>query len=78
MKDRASDEMWDDEQAGEVSLYEKYIEDPPDDLVIAEDEEQGSIGITEWTAQEASSRKDRLPEVSEPAEQAAIHLTDKP
>ena len=33
------DDMGDDEQEFEVSEYEQYIEDPPDDLVISEDDD---------------------------------------
>jgi hypothetical protein len=32
------DDMGDDEQESEVAGYEQYIEDPPDDLVITEDD----------------------------------------
>jgi hypothetical protein len=46
------DDMGDDEQESEVAGYEHYLEDPPDDLVITEDDDTGE------DAEETSPRED--------------------
>ena len=47
------DDMGDDEQESEVAGYEQYIEDPPDDLVITEDDSD-----TDEDAEETAPRQD--------------------
>jgi hypothetical protein len=42
------DDMGDDEQATEVQQYERYIEDPPDDLEITEDDDNDAEGAYDW------------------------------
>jgi hypothetical protein len=75
MTNRNIDDMGDDEQASEIREYETYITDPPEDLVIAETDEEGSIGISEWAREEMSLR-DRPPEDDErSAEEAAMKIT---
>ncbi|MCW2884475.1 MAG: hypothetical protein QOE54_5765 [Streptosporangiaceae bacterium] len=75
MTDRRVDEdMGDDEQASEISQYETYIADPPDDLVITETDEQGSIGISEWAREEASSRERPAEDDERPAEESAMKV----
>ena len=44
------DDMGDDEQEFEVSEYEQYIEDPPDDLVISEDDDSDAEESEDWAA----------------------------
>lgn len=43
-----SEDMGDEEQESDTQLYEKYIEDPPDDLVIGGTESRGEIGIGDY------------------------------
>jgi hypothetical protein len=71
---RVDDDMGDDEQASEISEYESYISDPPDDLVIAESDEQGSIGISEWAREEASPRERPAEDDERPAEESAMNI----
>jgi hypothetical protein len=74
---RVDDDMGDDEQASEITEYATYISDPPEDLVITETDETGSIGISEWAREEASSRR-RPPEDDErPAEESAMRITEE-
>lgn len=69
-----------DEQAEEQWLWERYIQDPPDDLVIAEPEQEDHVGISEYTEQE--SRRGSPPLAAEeraddtPAEEAAMEVID--
>jgi hypothetical protein len=44
------DDMGDDEQESEVAGYEQYIQDPPDDLVITEDDDPDPDEDAEETA----------------------------
>ena len=69
------DDMGDDEQEFEVSEYEQYIEDPPDDLVISEDDDSDAEDAEDWAARHPSDAT--KPEVrdDEAAEDAAIHET---
>jgi hypothetical protein len=66
------DDMGDDEQEFEVAEYEQYIEDPPDDLLIAEDDDRDAEGTEDWAARHP--RDATRPEVpDEAAEVTAIH-----
>ena len=67
------DDMGDDEQEFEVSEYEQYIEDPPDDLVISEDNDSDAEESEDWAARHPTDAT--KPEVPDdvPAENAAIH-----
>jgi hypothetical protein len=42
--------MGDDEQESEVAGYEQYLEDPPDDLVITEDDDSDTDDAAGETA----------------------------
>ena len=68
------DDMGDDEQEFEVSEYEQYIEDPPDDLVISEDDDNDAEQAEDWAARHprAATRRE-VPD--EAAEDSAIHET---
>jgi hypothetical protein len=69
------DDMGDDEQEFEVSEYEQYIEDPPDDLVISEDDDNDAESAEDYAA---SHPKDATrPEVPDDvsAEESAVHET---
>jgi hypothetical protein len=65
--------MGDDEQEFEVSEYEQYIEDPPDDLVISEDDDSDAEDAEDYAARHPSAAT--KPEVPDDvaAEDAAIH-----
>jgi hypothetical protein len=69
------DDMGDDEQEFEVSEYEQYIEDPPDDLVISEDDDSDAEEAEDRAARHP--RDATRPEVpaDQAAEDAAIHET---
>jgi hypothetical protein len=68
------DDMGDDEQEFELSEYEEYIEDPPDDgLVISEDDDSDAESAEDYAARHPSAAT--KPEVPDDvaAEDAAIH-----
>jgi len=67
------DDMGDDEQEFEVSEYEQYIEDPPDDLVISEDDDSDAEAAEDGAVRHPKDAT--RPEVPDdvPAENAAIH-----
>jgi hypothetical protein len=69
------DDMGDDEQESEVSEYEYYLEDPPDDLVIAEDGDDDAEAAADWAARHprAATAPDVPDDVS--AEESAMHET---
>jgi hypothetical protein len=80
------DDMGDDEQETEVAEYEQYIEDPPDDLLITEDDDNDAEEATDWAARHpravehdeeprAAELDDEPTEEDEPAENAALHET---
>ncbi|GAB2689844.1 hypothetical protein [Nocardia thraciensis] len=76
-------DMGEDEQADEVREYERYITDPPDDLVIRyhENEDTGRLGIASELDQEWTRRRHRDEERTEderPAEVAAIEVRNEP
>ena len=69
------DDMGDDEQEFAVSEYEQYIEDPPDDLVISEDDDSDAEQSEDWAARHPSAAtKPEVPD-DQSAEDAAIHET---
>ncbi|RDI52777.1 hypothetical protein [Nocardia mexicana] len=76
-------DMGEDDQADEVREYERYITDPPDDLVIRyhENEDTGRLGIASELDQEWTRRRHRDEERAEderPAEVAAIEVRNEP
>jgi hypothetical protein len=42
------DDMGDDEQEFEAEEYERYIEDPPNDLVVTEDDDADAEDAQDW------------------------------
>ncbi len=75
-------DMGDDDQADEVREYERYIADPPDELVIRnrENEDNGRLGIEaeldqEWTRRRR--RDENKAEDDRPAELAAMEIVDE-
>lgn len=75
-------DLGDDEQADEVREYERYITDPPDELVIRYHEnDNGRLGIGRELDQEWSRRRhleELRAEDRRPAETAAIEILDEP
>jgi len=70
-------DMGDDPQETELAEYQQYEEDPPRDRVIEEEPDGGSLGISEWTAEESSVRsraRERREDDDRPAEQAAMEI----
>lgn len=75
-------DMGDDDQADEVREYERYISDPPDDLIITnrENEDTGRLGIERELDQEQTRRRQRAEQRSDddrPAEVAALEIVDE-
>ena len=73
------DDMGDDEQETDERLYERYIDDPPEDLVI-ESERGGETGIEDYVAMErrpAETERDDDPDPDDP-ETGGMHVTDEP
>ncbi|MFG1999509.1 hypothetical protein ACGFNU_10225 [Spirillospora sp. NPDC048911] len=68
------DDMGDDEQADDVALAEEYVESPPP--TIADDGNEGSIGITEYEREVSPRGSGPFPPPVEPAEEAALHEED--
>ncbi|WP_245663138.1 hypothetical protein [Nocardia inohanensis] len=76
-------DLGDDDQADEVREYERYISDPPEDLVIRnrESDDDGRLGIDEELDQEWTRRRRREEHRSEddrPAEVAAMEIVEEP
>lgn len=76
-------DLGDDDQADDVREYERYIADPPNDLVIRyhENDDNGRLGIARELDQEWSRRRHRaelLAEDKRPAEKAAMEVHDEP
>jgi hypothetical protein len=65
--------MGDDEQETEVAEYEQYIEDPPDDLVIAEDNDDDAERAVDWADRHPRQVAGPEAEDDQSAEQAALH-----
>ncbi|MFI9508777.1 hypothetical protein [Nocardia sp. NPDC052566] len=80
-RDSLDTDMGDDEQADEIREYERYVEDPPDDLEIRyrENDDDGRLGIEEELAQEWTPREQAAEDAEEderPAEVAALEIVD--
>ncbi|MBW8481593.1 hypothetical protein [Actinomadura parmotrematis] len=73
---RYEDDLGDDEQESEIEATERYIEDPPDDLVI-EESADGPIGIREYMRGETREGEDEDARDDLPAEEAALEVEDR-
>lgn len=74
-------DLGDDEQADEVREYERYIADPPGNLVIGYHEDDGRLGIARDLDQSWTRRRHRDEERAEddrPAEVAAMEVVEEP
>ncbi len=69
------DDMGDDEQDTEVAGYEQYIEDPPDDLLIAEDDDNDAEQAADWAARHPRATAGPAEPDDEAAEESALHET---
>ncbi|QLY34257.1 hypothetical protein H0264_10260 [Nocardia huaxiensis] len=74
-------DLGDDDQEDEIREYERYIADPPEDLVIRnrENDDTGRLGIQAELDQEWTRRRRRDENASEddrPAEVAAMDIVD--
>ena len=75
-------DLGDDDQSEDIREYERYINDPPDDLVIRdyENDDTGSLGISRELQQEQTRRTRRLEELADDdrsAEAAAVEVHDE-
>jgi hypothetical protein len=68
------DDMGDDAQETEVGEYQQYIEDPPSELVIAEDDDSDAEQATDWAARHPRATGHAGAD-DRPAEESAIHET---
>lgn len=76
-------DLGEDEQADEIREYRRYIDDPPQDLIITsrENDDAGRLGIGSELEQEWTRRRYRdaaLAEDPRPAEIAAMEVVDDP
>ncbi|MFF0529148.1 hypothetical protein ACFYT3_12220 [Nocardia amikacinitolerans] len=74
-------DMGDDEQEDEIREYERYIENPPENLTIRdrESEDDGRLGIGEDLDERWTRRGQRTEDVDDstmPAEEAAMEIID--
>ncbi|MET8777707.1 hypothetical protein ABZV58_22115 [Nocardia sp. NPDC004654] len=75
-------DMGDDEQEDEIREYERYIENPPENLTIRdrESEDDGRLGIGEDLDERWTRRGQRAEDVDDstlPAEEAAMGIIDE-
>jgi hypothetical protein len=70
------DDMGDDEQEFEVEEVERYIEDPPDDLEITEDDDNDAENAYDWARRHPTAAgHDGIPvndQSDEAAEESAV------
>jgi hypothetical protein len=66
------DDMGDDAQETEVAEYAQYMEDPPVDLVIAEDDDNDAEQAADWAARHPRAASDAKRD-EKPAEESAVH-----
>jgi hypothetical protein len=74
-------DLGDDEQADEIREYERYIADPPQNLIIGYHEDDGRQGIAADLDQSWTKRRRRDEQRAEdvrPAELAAMEVVDEP
>lgn len=66
------DDMGDDEQETEVAEWQQYIEDPPQNFAITEDDDNDAEQAQDWADRHPQAAA--APEQNDtPAEQSAIH-----
>jgi hypothetical protein len=70
-----SDDMGDDEQESEIQEYQRYLDDPPDDLVIPEDDDSDAEEAVNWAARHPRAAGAVGEPGDESAEESAIRET---
>ena len=70
-----SDDMGDDEQESEVQAYQRYLDDPPDDLIISEDADNDAEEAVDWAARHPRAAGSAGEPDDESAEESAIRET---
>jgi hypothetical protein len=70
--DPGPDDMGDDEQENEVEEYQRYLDDPPDDLVIAEDNDEDTKEAVEWAVRHPRAASTLSEPDDESAEESAV------
>ena len=68
------DDMGDDEQESDIQEYQRYLDDPPNDLVIPEDDDSDAEEAVDWAAHHPRAGGIVEPD-DESAEESAIHET---
>jgi hypothetical protein len=69
------DDMGDDAQETEVAGYAQYIEDPPEDMLIAEDDDNDAAQALDWAARHPRPASRAANADNRPAEESAVHET---
>jgi hypothetical protein len=69
------DDMGDDEQESEIEEYQRYLDEPPDDLVIAEDNDDDAERDVDWAARHPRATRGTSEPDDESAEESAIRET---
>ncbi|KAB2341754.1 hypothetical protein [Actinomadura rudentiformis] len=67
------DDMGDDEQVDDIALAEEYVESPPPTVT---EENEGSVGITDYERETSRRGSGPFPPPEEAAEEAALHEED--
>jgi hypothetical protein len=72
------DDMGDDEQETDIQEYERFVEDPPDDLEITEDYDNDAEEAYNWADRhpQAAGHDGTLanPQRDQTAEESAVHV----
>jgi hypothetical protein len=69
------DDMGDDEQESEIQEYQRYLDEPPDDLVIPEDNDDDAERDVDWAARHPRAAASTSEPDDESAEESAIRET---
>ncbi|ASU84386.1 hypothetical protein CDO52_17690 [Nocardiopsis gilva YIM 90087] len=82
MPDDRTDDLGNDLQESEINLYQRYIDDPPEEELVIEEAEIGhELGISEEVAEEVppsaadeEEEDEELPAPRESTESGALHV----
>jgi hypothetical protein len=66
------DDLGDDEQESEIEEYQRYLDEPPDDLVIAEDSDDDAKEAVEWAVHHPRAASTMSEPDDESAEETAV------
>jgi hypothetical protein len=70
---RGPDDMGDDEQETELAEYKQYIEDPPANFAITEDNDDDANQAQDWADRHPKQVAEPADDNDKPAEESAIH-----